>query len=225
VVTLVRPTLTAHLLDLVERRTPAQRDWLRGVAAADPRALEVAFIDSTRRVGAAALSLDADEHAVLRGVGVDWPLDAWAVDDVVRAAWLILASGSAGGDALVDRRWRTGDTRQRTALLRALPVVPEPTRWLRLAIGARHGAVRAVFEALACDNPYPATYFHDVHFEDMVLAALDAGLPLGRIVGLGRRVTTRLSTTAMRFAAALRASGRRPPADLCRLTEERGSAA
>jgi hypothetical protein len=53
VVTFARPTLTAHLLDLVERRTPAQRDWLRGVAAADPRALEVAFRLTEERESAA----------------------------------------------------------------------------------------------------------------------------------------------------------------------------
>src|SRR5207244_905729 len=127
VVTLARSPLAAHLLELVARRVPARRAWLREVAAApDVRTLETAFAEASRRLGAAPL-------------------------------------------------------------------------------------------ALVCDSPYPGTHFHEVHFDDRVLAALEADLPLARMVGLGARVTERLATAAARVAATRRASGRRPPADLWRL--------
>ena len=59
-----------------------------------------------------------------------------------------------------------------------------------------------------------------MHFDDLVVAALEADLPLARIVGLAERVSDRLATAARRFAAARRASGRGVPADLGRLTGE-----
>jgi hypothetical protein len=217
--------LIAHLLDAIQRRLPAQSDWLQTVATSvDAPTLETAFIESTRRVGGAALGLGRGERRTLRTAGVYWRLGAWAVDDAARAVWWLRACELRIGEWLMERRWRLGDVRQRIALLRALPLAPEPSDWLALAIQARQGAVRAVFEALACDNPYPATHFHDVHFEDMVLAALAADLPMRRIIGLRRRRTTRLGLEAARHVAARRASGQRVPADMQRLAHL-GSAA
>jgi len=83
---------------------------------------------------------------------------------------------------------------------------------------ARRGDVRAVLEALACDNPYPAVPFHALHFDDLVMAALEADLPLARIVGLAARVTQQLAATAARVVETRRAAGRRPPAELWRLS-------
>ena len=199
VMTVARSSLAAYLLDLVERRAPAQREWLRDVAAARAAApLETAFAETSRRVGATPVALDAAERAALSAFGVDWSLDAWGIDDVTRAAWLLLTAARAPDDleGLIARRRSSGDARQRAALVRALPLLPD---------------------ALVCDNPYPATHFHEVHFDDLVLAALEADLPLARVVGLAARVTERLSAAAARVAAARRASGRRPPEDLWRL--------
>ncbi len=218
--TLARSPLAAHLLELVARRVPAWRAWLREVAAApDVRTLGTAFAEASRRLGAAPLALDAAERTALSALGVDWSLEAWGIDDATRAAWLRLAADHAAADleGFIERRRRSGDTRQRAALLRALPLLPDAQQWLAVALEARRGDVRAVLEALVCDNPYPATHFHEVHFDDLVLAALEADLPLARMVGLGARVTERLATAAARVAATRRASGRRPPADLWRL--------
>jgi hypothetical protein len=218
--------LVAQLLAALQRRVPAQREWLDAVAAeADASTLETAFIESTRRVGAAPLALDFRERRSVRGLGLSWRLRAWAIDDAARTAWWLRACEVGVGLSLAERRWQFGDVRQRIALLRGLALVPEPTDWLALAIRARHGAVRAVFEALACDNPYPATHFHDVHFEDMVLAALAADLPMRRIIGLRRRLTPRLCAEAARLVATRRAYGQRVPVDMQRLAHDLGSAA
>jgi len=220
VVTFARSPLAACLLDLVERRGVAQRTWLRETAAAaDAHTLETAFAETSRRVGAAPFALAAAERAALSALGVDWSLDAWGIDDAARAVWLLLVAERAAADleGLIERRRRAGDARQRAALVRVLPLLPDARQWLAVALEARRGDVRAVLEALVCDNPYPAAHFHEVHFDDLVLAALDADLPLARMIGLGARVTERLATAAARVAASRRASGRRPPRDLWRL--------
>ena len=220
VVTFPRSPLSACLLDLVERRAIAQRPWLRETAAAaDAHTLETAFAETSRRVGAAPLTPVDAERAALSALGVDWSLDAWGIDDAARAVWLLLVAERAAADleGLIERRRRRGDARQRAALMRVLPLLPDARQWLAVALEARRGDVRAVLEALVCDNPYPAAHFHEVHFDDLVLAALDADLPLARMIGLGARVTERLATAAARVAASRRASGRRLPRDLWRL--------
>jgi hypothetical protein len=220
-VIVVCPSLVAELLNLVHRRAPACGPWLYLIAdAADVFVLETAFAEASRRVGTAPLALTDAETMALARVGVEWPVAAWCLDDVVRVAALLLVAQrvSAEVEGFILRRRHSGDARQRAALMRALPLLPDARQWVAIAIEARRGDVRAVLEALACDNPYPALHFHEVHFDDLVLAALDADLPLARIVGLAERVTERLAAAAARVAATRRAAGRRPPPELWRLS-------
>jgi hypothetical protein len=220
-VSVVCPSLDAHLLDLAHRHAPACGPWLHLVAdATDVFVLETAFAEASRRVGTAPLALTDAETMSLARVGLEWPIATWCLDDVVRVAALLLVARRVPAEAegFILRRRHSGDARQRAALMRALPLLPDARQWVAIAIEARRGDVRAVLEALACDNPYPALHFHAVHFDDLVLAALDADLPLARIVGLAERVTERLAAAAARVAAARRAAGRRPPPELWRLS-------
>jgi hypothetical protein len=225
-IVVVRPQVVSVLCDTVNRRAPSA--WLElARSASDAAGLEAAVDEATRHVGRAPLILDAIERQQLCDVGVTWSLDAWCVDDAARAGLLVDAAGRLDADvvqAVIERRWGAGDGRQRCAVLRTLPLLPSAERFLGLALQARRGVVRRVFETLACDNPYPATYFHDVHFTDLVIAALEADLPLERIVGLPERVSADLTGRALRFAASRRASGRPVPADLWRVSGDRSAA-
>ena len=205
-------SLAGQLLDVVGRRVPACRPWLGAIAdAGDVVVLEPVFAEASRRVGAAPLALTDTEQTALARAGVDWSLAAWCVDDVVRVATLLLTAQRAPAEVegFMLRRRRYGDVRQRAALMRALPLLPDARQWLAIALEARRADVRAVLEALACDNPYPAAHFHALHFDDLVMAALEADLPLARIVGLGARVTDQLASAAARVAETRRAAGRR----------------
>jgi hypothetical protein len=59
---------------------------------------------------------------------------------------------------------------------------------------------------------------HGLHFDDLVMTAIEADLPLARIVGLAARVTEQLGAAAARVAETRRAAGRRPPPELWRLS-------
>jgi hypothetical protein len=120
-------------------------------------------------------------------------------------------------DGLVEMLWARGDNRQRQAVVRALPLLPAPDRWLLVALDAARSSVRPLFEALACDNPYPARRFHEIHFNELVLKCLGADLPLERVVGLGGRATGALTREVTTYAAARRAAGRALRPELWRL--------
>src|SRR5262249_13315148 len=193
-VTVVCPSLVAQLLDLVHRHAPACGPWLHLVAdATDVFVLETAFAEASRRVGTAPLALTDPETMSLARVGVEWPSAPWGRYDAVRVASLLLVAQRlpAEVEGFILRRRHSGDARQRAALMRALPLLPDARQWVAIAIEARRGDVRAVLEALACDNPFPARHFHALHFEELVLAALEAELPLARTSALRRASRSR----------------------------------
>jgi hypothetical protein len=155
-------------------------------------------------------------------VGLTWPLVRWALDDFARAALLLRAAEvlpPSDLEAVVDRAYRDGDTRQRQAVLRALSLLPDADRFLAVAVDAARSGIPPLFEAIACENPYPAAHFPAMNFNHMVLQALITGVALDRFVGLGARVTPDLVRMANDWAAERRAAGRSVPADLDYIAE------
>jgi hypothetical protein len=79
--------------------------------------------------------------------------------------------------------------------------------------------VQSVFEAIACENAYPARHFPDQNFNKLVLKAFFTGVGVARIVGLGGRRTAELRRMAEDYASERRAAGRSVPPDLGLVTE------
>jgi hypothetical protein len=175
---------------------PDVHAWLYGVSLDDKVALLAAFSGAARKVGKATVIVGE------RG--------SWGGDEVARAALLLRAYPRIVPEEL----WRYGDNRERQAVLKALPLLPEPERFVALSIEACRTNVLTVFEAIACENPYPARHFPELHFNQMVLKAAFSGIALARVVGLHQRRNEELARMASDFAAERRAAGRLVPADL-----------
>jgi hypothetical protein len=99
-------------------------------------------------------------------------------------------------------------------VLRALPFLPERSRFVTMAIEACRTNVQTVFQAIACENPLPADDFPDLNFNQLVLKALFNGVAISRIVGLSRRLGPELARMASDYAAERRAAGRSVPPDI-----------
>ena len=96
----------------------------------------------------------------------------------------------------IDELFMRGDSREQEALLRALSMLPNPGRFLATAVEACRANVQTVFEAIACENPYPGCYFPESNFDQLVLKAIFTGVSLQRIVGLSDRITPALKSMA-----------------------------
>lgn len=211
------------------RVPPRASGWLdevlvRAGVAPDRDSLQEAYATAARRLGRAPLELGAGERAVLSGAGITWPVDTWGVDGLGRVVLLLAAAAWPAGEfgALVEGCYRQGDTRERQAVLRALPLLPDPERFLPLATDACRSSVQPVFEAIACENPYPARHFPEHAFNHMVLKALFLGIGLERILGWTERWTPELRRMAADYASERRAAGRSVPGDVSRLAGEAG---
>jgi hypothetical protein len=108
----------------------------------------------------------------------------------------------------IDELFMRGDNREREALLRTLPLLPDAGRFLATAVEACRANVQTVFEAIACENPYPACYFPESNFNQLVLKTIFTGLSLQRIVGLSDRITPALKGMASDHIKERTAAGR-----------------
>jgi hypothetical protein len=230
-VTLTSSRVENVLRELVERRTEtASREWLARTCAAirsapDRGALLEAFTAATRRLGRTRLAPTEEEIARVAGAGVSWPIGTWGADELGRVALLVEAAAhwpEADLPGLVEECYRQGDGAERQAVLRALPLLPGPERFLEIAVDACRSHIQPLFEAIACENPYPARHFPELNFNQMVLKALFTGVALARILGCDGRVTSELSRMAADYASERRAAGRSVPSDIGRLTGDGG---
>jgi hypothetical protein len=110
-------------------------------------------------------------------------------------------------------------------VLRCLALLPAPDRFVPLAVEACRSSIQPLFEAVACENPYPAAYFPEASFNQMVLKALFIGVALPRIRGLKGRVTGELRRMAADYASERRAAARPVPPDIDWLLAQEGTPA
>jgi hypothetical protein len=229
---LTTPPLAGMFLDFLDRRvSPPARTWLAQATAHadvpfDDEAFTGSFIGAARRLGRTLVALEPEENERLRALGIDWPLSGWSLDELGRVTLLVLAAAhlsEAALKALVEECYQHGENRERQAVLCSLPLLPQAERFLTLAVDACRTNIQPIFEAIACENPYPAAYFPELHFNQMVLKALFIGVAVRRIVGLERRITLELTRMAKNYASERKAAGRSIPSDISYLTEERRS--
>jgi len=94
------------------------------------------------------------------------------------------------------------------ALYRGLPLYPEPSS-LSFEVGeGLRSNIRAVFEAIAHNNPYPRDQFDQHRWNHMVLKALFVDSSLAPIIGLDQRANPELARILIDYARERWAAGR-----------------
>lgn len=152
------------------------------------------------------------------------PFQGHALHELGRTALLLYATGFLDPHVhaeFVEDLFVRGDFAERQALLRTLSLLPGPDRFLSIAVEACRSNVQTVFEAIACENPYPLRYFPELHFNQMVMKSLFLGVSLQRIVGLATRVTPVLSKMVQDYVEEQTAA-RRPVSEDIRLLRVEG---
>ena len=204
------------MLTVVERVLAAALGPQRLDSSKSP--LLIAYATASQQVGRDALPLSPAELDALRAAAPGVGFDRWTRDDAARALLLIdRRTNGRNGDAFVTDAlacFEQGDAREQQSWLRAVALWPEAKAFLPAAIDACRTNIIPVFEALACENPYPAAHFPDRNFNQMVLKAMFNSIELARIVGLPDRRNDELSRMARDYAAERTAAGRTVPADI-----------
>jgi hypothetical protein len=196
------------------------RQWLeqavRRAAHGSQDDLLMAYTAASRRIGNSPLPAAA-------GAQGGHAFDRWTLEDAARALLLLTrAEGSPTSfkdDAVAC--YEMGDAREQQSWLRAVGLLPAPEQFLPVAVDACRSSISPIFEAVACENPYPSRCFPERNFNQMVLKALFSGVALSRVVGLEKRLNPELTRMASDYAAERRAAGRSVPADIGMAMQDR----
>ena len=213
-------TLMTHWL---VRQLPAQAtDWLlsqadRLGAGASERDIGLAISLVPRRLGKADLLLRPEDMASAAAARSGWDPRDWSVDQAGRL--VLLLSLEDDGPAFARRLqalFATADLGEAMALLRGLPLYPDPPLHMALARNGGRTGMRPIFEAMAHRNPYPAEMFDQEGWNQLVLKALFIETTLSPIQHLDRRANPTLMRMLCDYAHERWAAGRAVSPELWR---------
>ncbi len=202
------------LKGLLEQRWPDSERFFERAARdlSEPPGLgfRALFASVPRRLGqAAALNLEAPPE--LRAARPHCTLT-----DYVRLWLLLQALPRLAADlqpGWVLQLFEAGEMGEQVSVLRVLPLLPDPARFVETGVQACRTNARDVFEAIVCENPFLAEHFPALNFNQAVMKAIFMEVSVRRVDQLERRITPELSRMAAGYASERRAAGRSVPAD------------
>lgn len=161
-----------------------------------------------------ALAPSPEELAAAASLVPGWLPERWGQLEALRVALLLTIPDDADLESTIEFLFSRADEGESRALFRALGLASDPGRFLwRLQDGCRTNIV-PVFEAIACDTPFPARGFDDVAWRQLCIKAVFIGAPLWRVQGLDGRLDGELARMALDLVEERRSAGRAIPADL-----------
>jgi len=215
------------------------RRWLAGVANApalawldseldrqraglDEQRLAIALGSVRRRLGKHALALSAEDIAQADAWRSGWQPQLWGTDEAARVALLLATDRNDNGafSARVDKLCATAEINELIAYLKGFAVFPAPQALHARAREAARSSATPVFQAIACNNPYPFDYFDQPAWNQVVIKCIFVGAELESIVGLRARRNPELLAMLRDFVAERHAAGRPLPDNVHRFIAE-----
>ena len=143
-------------------------------------------------------------------------IDHWGADEAARAVILLSLAGRPREEyaQTVQQCYEFGDSREQQSWLQSLSLLPQNEMFLQTAIDSCRTNIVPLFEAIACENTYPAEHFPELNFNQMVLKCLFNRIELSRIAGLELRLNPELSRMADCYERELNAARRDVPKDI-----------
>ncbi len=202
----------ARLLDTwLSRRLKGEAlAWLADACArsaaparsAAERALFLAFSAASRSVGRADLSPTASELGEAEAATVRLDPRGWSVDQAARVRLVLsLPHGDAAAWlAALDRLFAASGLEELVALYQGLALLPHPALLRARAAEGVRSSMRAVFAAVALDNPYPEAWLEEGAWNQLVLKCLFVECRLTRVIALDRRANPALTRMLCDYA-------------------------
>jgi len=204
-------TTSSTLRAILSRVHPAPPD-----AAGSVHDVTAAYT-ACARLGRPPFDLTDADRSALATAAPTVDFTRWSHADLLRLDLLLSRATTRGDVACAEAAiacYDGGDAAEQRSWLRGVSLLPSPSQFTALAIDACRTNILPVFEAVALGNPFPAEFFPERNFNQMVLKALFNGVPLAGIVGLPDRRNAELARMAGDYADERRAAGRTVPEDI-----------
>lgn len=200
--------------------SPTEYDWLRSKGNASPLELMTAFVAAPRFVARQPVQISSEHSMALTESIPGFSIEGWTTVRLSRV-WLLTRLDSSDREIYVrqiETLFDTAEMNELVALYSALPLLGYPEHWLFRATEAVRSNVGDVFDALVMHNPYPARYFTEAAWNQLVLKTIFNDKPIHHIVGLEERANGTLAHILSDFAHERWAAGRSVAPEVWRLT-------
>jgi hypothetical protein len=171
-----------------------------------------------RKVGRADLAPLPEDVADAGRLRPQWQPQLWGTDEASRVA-LVLATHRGDDEsfaARVDRLCAMGELTEQVAYLKGFAIFPGGRALHDRAREAVRSSIGAVFEAIACGNPYPHDYFDESAWNQMVVKCVFSGVPIESVVGLHERRNPELIAMLGDLVSERTVAGRATPEEVHR---------
>lgn len=192
---------------LQQRLSAGQWQWLQERLDAitesnSDKALYVALGMAPRKLGKADLNLSDQDIARADEVSTGWnPID-WSIDGAARVLTLLRLADKNSDEfkSTLQSLCATADVSEAIIYYRAMDLFPGSESFDDLIGEGLRTNMKAVFEAIAHNNPYPLKHFDDHRWNHMILKALFVDSTLSPIRGIDERANSDLAQILCNYA-------------------------
>ena len=199
-----------------------ESSWLTEKGSASPIELMTAFVASPRFLTKKIVNVDLELETALKDNIPGFSVTGWSLVRTARV-WLLTQLDDSDKDAFVkniETLFDTAEMNELVALYSALPLLAYPEQWLFRATDAVRSNMGFVFDAIALHNPYPARYFSELAWNQLVLKTIFNDKPVHFIAGLEERENKNLALILSDFAHERWAAGRSVAPNVWRLVSK-----
>jgi hypothetical protein len=196
------------------------KEKMQQIAKGEPKQVFLtAFSITPRYTGKKDLNLMPEDLRAAKRIRNGWSPGYWSTDQVTRTLFLLALARNDSERYLreLEQLFNSAEVGELVALYQSLPLLPYPEQYLIWAAEGIRSNMTAVFNAIALRNPYPADYFDDRAWNQMVLKTVFVGSPLHLIWGLDRRANLKLAHMLFNYARERWAAKRTVTPELWRL--------
>ncbi|MEA5403772.1 EboA domain-containing protein [Arcicella sp. DC2W] len=204
-------SIVSKLLNIIQENTSEKElSWILSKTSGDSKNILTAFVATPRFVSKKTVQVSFDEENLLH---------EWTLDRLTRVYLLLSISQDAEETYLknINALFDTAEINEAVALYSALPYLAFPEKWIYRATEAVRSNIGLIFDSLAFRNTFPATYFTESEWNQLVLKCIFNDKPIHLIQGLAERANQKLADTLSDFAHERWAAGRSVPAQVWRL--------
>ncbi|MVM36156.1 hypothetical protein GO755_39455 [Spirosoma sp. HMF4905] len=174
------------------------------------------FTALPRFVGKQQIEVPEDMAFALERIRPGFTVTGWTIDRLARVWWLLQLPADDKDAYLntISQLFKAAEMNELVALYSALPVLAYPESWKFQATEGIRNNIADVQSAIMLHNPFPADYFDEPAWNQLIMKAFFTDKDVTKIIGLNERNNARLAQTLADFAAERRAAGRSLPAHM-----------
>lgn len=224
--------LLAHIIEI--NASEKELQWLDNQNIKDNKALQKTFVLTPRFVSKKEVEIVLEnpiatkpKYGTAKTTASNRNADStekqiWTLDRAVRVLLLTNVQNKSEEDyyQTIETLFDTAEINEAVALYTALSYLQYPENWLFRATEAVRSNMGPVFDAIAFHNPYPAKYFPESAWNQLVLKCIFNDKPINLIKGLDERANQNLTNILSDFAHERWAAHRTIPSQVWRLVSK-----